>query len=280
MTVLQSGIYTSIQDLGRVGYAHYGVPISGAMDSYAVKIGNQLLQNPHNASVLEITFGACVLQVDEDVTLCVTGANYNFTVNGMETEMYTVFKVQRGAKLKFANKNYGARTYVCVAGGFASERVLNSQSYYKGITKTSRLQKGMKLLLNTTQEIRKLTYAKVKVNKDYFFNATILCKKGPEFELLPLQQQKELLTKNFSVSKEHNRMGVRLEELIENNLQSILTSGVLPGTVQLTPSGKLIVLMRDCQITGGYPRVLQLTEDGINTLSQKSSGDKIRFSLI
>jgi allophanate hydrolase subunit 2 len=68
-----------------------------------------------------------------------------------------------------------------------------------------------------------------------------------------------------------------LEESLENTVKSILTSGVLPGTVQLTPSGKLIVLMRDCQVTGGYPRVLQVSEKGINRLAQKTTGDTIEF---
>ena len=75
-------------------------------------------------------------------------------------------------------------------------------------------------------------------------------------------------------------MAYQLKEPLENELTSIITSLVLPGTVQLTPSGKLIILMRDCQTTGGYPRILQLSEDSINRLAQKFTGDKINFILI
>ena len=74
-------------------------------------------------------------------------------------------------------------------------------------------------------------------------------------------------------------MGYKLNEVLENNISSILTSAVLPGTVQLTPSGKLIVLMRDCPVTGGYPRILQISEKGINKLSQKSTGNRFKFVL-
>ena len=81
----------------------------------------------------------------------------------------------------------------------------------------------------------------------------------------------------FTISSDNSRMGYRLNETIPNNFESMLTSGVLPGTVQLTPSGKLIVLMRDCQVTGGYPRVLQLSENAINILAQKTTGDQLRF---
>ena len=74
-------------------------------------------------------------------------------------------------------------------------------------------------------------------------------------------------------------MGYRLEEPIDNKFGSMLTSAVLPGTVQLTPSGKLIVLMRDCQVTGGYPRILQLTDDAINKLAQKTTNHTFKFKI-
>ena len=83
----------------------------------------------------------------------------------------------------------------------------------------------------------------------------------------------------FSISDDNNRVGYRLKESLKNNLSSILTSAVLPGTVQLTPSGKCIILLQDCQVTGGYPRILQLSEIAIARVSQKITGDKIQFIL-
>ena len=88
------------------------------------------------------------------------------------------------------------------------------------------------------------------------------------------------MLKSFSVSEDNNRVGYRLHEVLENELEPILTSAVLPGTVQLTPSGKLIILMRDCQVTGGYPRVLQLSDYAISRLSQKVAGDQVKFELM
>jgi allophanate hydrolase subunit 2 len=102
---------------------------------------------------------------------------------------------------------------------------------------------------------------------------------GPEFEKLSKELKEKLLQKKFSVSKNNSRMAYQLEERVHNDLQSILTQPVLPGTVQFTPSGNLIVLMRDCQTTGGYPRVFQLTEQSINLLAQKKQGDTIQFQL-
>ncbi|MDX1365873.1 MAG: allophanate hydrolase subunit 2 family protein, partial [Arenibacter latericius] len=103
--------------------------------------------------------------------------------------------------------------------------------------------------------------------------------RGPEFDELTDKQLEELFTKEFSVAKENNRMAYQLNETIDGSNLSMLTSATLPGTIQLTPSGKLIVLMKDGQTTGGYPRILQLAEKAIDILSQKKSGDSIRFSL-
>ena len=104
--------------------------------------------------------------------------------------------------------------------------------------------------------------------------------KGPEFDMLSDLEKEELFIRYFSISNNNNRMACQLNEIFENKLQPIITSLVIPGTVQLTPSGKLIILMRDCQATGGYPRVLQLSEIAINVLSQKFTNDKIQFKLL
>lgn len=88
-----------------------------------------------------------------------------------------------------------------------------------------------------------------------------------------------LTSTEFSISNFNNRMGYQLNEILANDSISMLTSSVLQGTVQLTPSGKLIILMRDCQVTGGYPRILQIKDESLNTLAQKSTGDYIKFAL-
>ena len=109
--------------------------------------------------------------------------------------------------------------------------------------------------------------------------STLQCYPGPDFEELNKQQKKRLF-EPFTISEDNNRVGYRLHETIENNLKPILTSAVLPGTVQLTPSGTLIVLMRDAQVTGGYPRVLQLTSFSVDILSQMITGNSIKFGVL
>ena len=104
--------------------------------------------------------------------------------------------------------------------------------------------------------------------------------KGPEFELLSDKQLESLFAKEFTVANENNRMAYQLIEIIDGHSISMLTSATLPGTVQFTPSGKLIVLMKDGQTTGGYPRILQLTDNAISILAQKKTGDKFSFKLL
>jgi allophanate hydrolase subunit 2 len=181
--------------------------------------------------------------------------------------------------LSFGKINVGARSYIAVSNGIKSEIKLNSRSFYKGITNNFVLTKGLEIPILENVNDLVISNSSIKIDDLHFNALDIACAKGPEFELLSAHQQKLLCENLFSISKDINRMGYRLNETIPNNLSSILTSAVLPGTVQLTPSGALIILMRDCQVTGGYPRVLQILRIGINILAQKTRADKIQFVL-
>ena len=275
--VLNPGIYSTIQDLGRPGFAHIGVPISGAMDLYSAKIGNQMLNNAPADAVIEITFGICQFRFEKPAWICVSGADFNATINGVRLAMNSLIKAEKKAIITFGKRIKGVRTYLCIQGGIQSKTILKSKSYYKKITPNFILKKGNQLTFGTNITKIKETHSKIKINPAHFTSNTMVCSKGPEFDLLNAEQQKRLTKNLFTISNDNNRVGYRLKEQLENNLESILTSGVLPGTVQLTPSGILIVLMRDCQLTGGYPRILQLTAQSINRLAQKATGEKVEF---
>ena len=150
---------------------------------------------------------------------------------------------------------------------------------YSGITKQVCIKKNDSLSINPNKT-NTISNSVLKTKASQFSSEVIQVFKGPEFELLNLDQQELLLSETFTISKNNSRMAYQLEETLDNSLEPIITSLVLPGTVQLTPSGKLIVLMRDCQTTGGYPRVLQLKESSINVLSQKFTDAKVKFKLL
>ena len=277
--VLHPGFYTSIQDLGRKDYQHLGVPISGAMDLEAAKIANAILGNNEHCAVLEMTMVGPKLEFTCNSAVSVTGANLSPTLNGVRINNYLAINVNKGDVIEFGSLNKGFRSYLAVSGGFQTAFVLNSRSMYKGVTQTPLLQKGDMLAIESKNYVSNKN-ASIKPNTDYIENHIIQVYKGPEFYKLNEIQISSLFDKDFTIAKENNRMAYQLNELIENNLKDIITSLVLPGTVQLTSSGKLIVLMRDCQTTGGYPRVLQLSEISINNLAQKFTGNKIKFRLI
>ena len=150
---------------------------------------------------------------------------------------------------------------------------------YKPITSSNRLEKEDILTYRSYGNNKNALNASVKYNSEIIESDSLEVFKGPEFNKLSVVIQKQLLKTDFSLSKLNSRMAYQLEQNIENSLEQILTSPVLPGTVQLTPAGNLIILMRDCQTTGGYPRILHLTEKAINRLSQKTTGNTIKFRL-
>ena len=279
LEVLHPGFYVSVQDLGRKGVGSLGVPCSGAIDSYSAKLANLILHNDENDAVLEITFGGCKLLFKERTAIAITGADFSAKINGRAIGLNAAIFINEGDILSFGNRRFGCRTYLALKGGFLTPKMLGSRSYYKGITSDFLIQKGQELPYDPCLQNQSGYHASIKVDFHHFINQQLLCLKGPEFDWLSDKQKRQILTFTFTLSKDSDRMGIRLNEPIKNDLPSMLTSAVLPGTVQLTPSGKLIILMQDAQVTGGYPRVLQLMEKGIARLGQKVVGDRVEFEM-
>lgn len=277
--VLKPGFYSTIQDLGRLGYREFGVPISGAMDRFSAKMANRLLGNDLNDAVLEVTLTGPSLQFNCSTLICITGANINPNVNKEPVHLNHRISMNSGDILTFGKLESGYRTYIAVRGGFLTPLVMNSRSMYPNITSSSKLTTHDLLHINEDIDASDRSYASIKLKSDHFENANLGAFKGPEFESLPAKLQVELESRMYTVSKNNNRMGYQFVETLKNTIPSILTGPVLPGTVQLTPSGNLILLMRDGQISGGYPRILQLTEEAINVLAQKKVGDPVRFQV-
>ncbi|MDR5590666.1 biotin-dependent carboxyltransferase family protein [Christiangramia sp. SM2212] len=275
--VLQPGLFSSIQDLGRLGFQKFGVPHSGVMDRYAMRICNLILGNSQNCSVMEITMQGPQLKFNDATRICISGANLSPKLNDSSVEMNSSIKISEGDILKFGTRENGFRSYIGIAGGFESESVMESKSWYEGITENARMVKGMKMPYKQVFDKNVSTYSSLKINTEYLASDEIEVYPGPEFENLNTTQKEQLFGSSFKTDQSSNRMAVQFMEDLENELAPIITAPVMPGTVQLTPSGKIICLMRDCQTTGGYPRILQLSEKGIQVLSQKLAGEKVKF---
>lgn len=278
LKLLKSGFYTTVQDKGRYGYRDKGVPVSGAMDGSAISKANGLLENNEEAAVLEITMTGPTIEFEEKTYIVLAGAEMSPTLNNQPVQNYKVYKADPGDILSYGRLEKGFRSYLAIKDGFTTKKVLGSRSFSKAITPATYLENKSAIPYDGCSLFEpKITEFKI----DPYLDETILeSTKGPEYEILGDTQLGKIFGTDFSIAKENNRMAYQLKENIPGHSVSMLTSATLPGTVQLTPSGKLIVLMKDGQTTGGYPRILQLTDRAISILAQKKFGDTISFKLI
>ena len=274
--VVKPGLYSTVQDKGRKGKQSYGIPCSGSMDSFSSDLANKILNNSENSAVLEITMVGPVLEFIYETVICITGANLSPFLNNKIIKMNNPIFIKPNDVLSFGVLKSGLRSYIAILGGFKTEKVLGSRSMFKNLTKAVKLAKNDVLNFN-----KNIIFKSSKTNLQKISNIDneIKAYKGPEFDMLNSNQKDFILSNKFMISNNYNRMAIQLSDLLVNNLKPIITSIVMPGTVQLTPAGSLIILMKDCQTTGGYPRILQIEEKSINSLAQLKKDSKFSFSL-
>jgi len=278
--ILAEGMHSSIQDLGRKGYRSFGVPISGAMDKYSAILANKLLNNEENLPVLEMTMIGPKIMFEDHSLIVLTGGDMSPEINGSPIKMNHVYEVKTSDVLSFGALVSGVRSYLGVKDGFLTENKLKSYSYYQGITSQERIHKGDRLRIASYDINLEMTSSKIKVKSSHFDARKLEVTKGPEYNRLTKKHRELLFSKRFKIGGMNNRMGYQLKNtFLKLKDVEIITSTTIPGTVQLTPSGTLIILMRDCPTTGGYPRILQLTDIAINQLAQKKENDVFKFDL-
>ena len=277
--IIRQGIYTSIQDKGRLNLQDYGVPFSGALDQQAFGFANKLLNNSENAAALECSFKGPKILFHMKTYITLTGADMDAKINENYITNYIPIQVNKGDILDMKTSKNGCRTYIGIEGGFKSEKILGSRSQFIGITKNKKIEKRTLIYHEKSNNYFSQKSHLIKPKIDYK-EMNIEVYPGPEFNLLKQKQKDFLINNTFHISKLNNRMAYRLNEKLKNQLPQIWTSPILPGQVQCTPDGNLIILMRDAHVTGGYPRIFQLSDNAINLLSQKTTRDQIQFKLI
>lgn len=278
LRILKPGFFTTVQDAGRFHYRDKGVPVSGVMDSFSFSMLNMLLENEKQAAVLEITMTGPTLQFEVDTYFAGGGANFSMTLNNKPIQNYKVYKIVAGDILSYGKLESGFRSYLAVKGGFRTPVVLGSQSFFLPLTNTDSIKEKTVI---PYMEVKNFDPKIQELKANSLLKETVLEVYGaPEYTMLNRSQLTALFFKDFTIAKEYNRMAYQLNETVDEHGISMLTSATLPGTVQLTPAGKLIILMKDGQTTGGYPRILQLSDRALAILSQKKFGDPISFKLI
>ena len=273
--VIQPGLFTTIQDGGRHGYRNIGIPTSGFMDQESAWAANKIVDNDREESLIEITLKGPTLLFNSNCTISITGGDFNPLINDKPIKMYESINVKLGDTLKINNTKNGARCYIAISGGINVKSIFGSKSFLSNISESYYLRKGDEIKISDNSNNKILN----KNNLKFKLNRSMEVFKGLELDLLSIKVRNMLFKNEFTI-RTNSRMAYNLEEKVQIGIKSIISSPVLPGSVQLTPSGKMIILHRDCQTTGGYPRILQLNKSSLNHLSQIKFNEKIKFSLI
>ncbi len=279
LKIIKTGPGTSIQDLGRSGVGKFGIPYSGVQDRLAFDWVNHLLKNPESAAVLEINQPGFTAEFEFDTTICLAGAISEISLDGRKQLSYGLIQIQAGAKLEIGKIIEGSLVTLGIKGGFQTEVKFESRSWYEGITTKSQVKKGDLLPYFKEQKQPKSTASRIKWDFNHYKGKQISVNPGPEWKQLDQKTQDFILRTHFTISPQKNRMAIQLEELIKNSISEIATAPVFPGTIQLTSGGKAIILMQDAQVTGGYPRILQILPEMLAILAQKKPGSQINFRL-
>ncbi|MCJ0875295.1 biotin-dependent carboxyltransferase family protein [Streptomyces sp. AP-93] len=282
LEVVRAGALTTLQDLGRPGYAHFGVPRSGALDAGAHALANRLLGNPPGAAVLETTVdGVALRAVGGPVTVAVTGAPCAVRACGRPVAWGAPVWLRAGAELEVGRAESGVRGYVSVRGGFAVEPVLGSRS--------TDLLSGLGPPVLTAGAVLPVGAP----GPDPVAGADAPAAPGPPSELvLPLRLgpradwftaqslTERLLRGRYTVSAASNRIGLRTEgpALLRARGGELPSEGMVLGAVQVPPDGRPVVFLADHPVTGGYP-VVGVVPPGpaLDAAAQSPPGLPVRF---
>ena len=274
--VINAGFYTSIQDRGRKGYRHLGIPMSGPMDLHAFNWANTLLPSLTNECVIECTMIGPHLILEKAVCFVITGALIEAYLNEKPVVMNKVYRAEAGSNLRLGKIYKGLRSYLRLHADIKTEEVLGSQSYFHPLTLTNQLKKGDEIPYSVEELQPNATFAHVKTDSSYLEINHLELFPGPDWSLLSIEFQNKLLRESHQILAQ-NRMGYQLSSSIRWEAPRLLSQVVIPGMLQLTPSGKIIVATADCQVTGGYLQILQLTSKSLDVLVQKREGTWLTF---
>ena len=287
--VEKPGMFTTVQDLGRYGYQLQGVPVAGAMDGPALRLGNILLGNSEGAAALEITVLGPVLRVEGEGCVVVTGAEAGVTRNGAALETWRVHRVRDGDTLAFAAPSSGSRAYLCVSGGIDVPVVMGSRSTYTrgrfGGHEGRALEGGDALDTGTPNTLWAASEGlslppELRPVRDA--SAPLRVVMGPQDDAFTPAGIETFLSSEYTISASADRMGYRMEGPAVEHCDGadIVSDAIVLGSVQVPGHGQPIVMLADRQTTGGYTKIATVCAMDIPVLAQRLPGQKVRFARI
>jgi biotin-dependent carboxylase-like uncharacterized protein len=279
LTVVDAGALSTVQDRGRPGWAHLGVPRAGALDPPAADLANRLVGNHSGSAVLETTMIGVGLTPSVPLTVAVTGAECALTVDGRAVGFAEPVRVPAGGMLRVGRATRGVRSYVAVAGGVAVRPVLGSRSTdtlaYVG---PAVLRDGDVLPVGDPVGIP----AGVDVGPARPFPrpAVLRLHAGPREDWFDDTALATLTGTSYAVTGDSNRVGLRLDgaALARRRGGELPSEGLVLGAVQVPPSGQPLVFLHDHPTTGGYPVIAVVDPDDLWQCAQLRPGERLRFT--
>jgi len=286
LVVERPGMFTTIQDGGRWGFARWGVPVSGPMDRWSARLANRLVGNPDASAVIEVTLIGPRLRLERECAVAITGAEFDVDVGTRAVRPPWSGSVSAGSTIAFGARHTGARAYVSIGGSFAVPRVLGSRSTevrapFAGLAGRA-LRTGDEIPLGEAPSVARV------FDGNGFRSWWDAAAPGARRTLRVIATEpasaafETLCATPFLVSTRSDRMGCRLEGTaswgaIPGGLVSAPTT---LGAVQLPPGGSPILLMADHPTTGGYAQIAVLCRADRQIAGQLAPGDRIQFSPI
>ena len=288
--VTRAGFLTTVQDLGRAGLRKFGVSTSVALDPFALGVANLLVGNDENAAGLEITLGGLQLRFDDERTVAWCGGEFDVHVGSMALLAGHVAFMPAGEEWKFGRPQAGCRGWLAISGGIDVPIVLGSRStdlraQFGGFEGRA-LRDGDVLPLRPRpgSATPATGISSWTAPHDWVSPA----KRDPILRFVPgcdwnrfnASTLQHLTNEAFTVSSDSDRMGARFEdaELKRTDEGDLISEAVAPGTIQVPPSGKPILLLGDCQTIGGYPKIAHVITVDLCIAAQLRAGDHVRFS--
>jgi len=283
---LKPGLQTLVQDAGRPDYQAQGVPAGGALDQTAARVANWLVGNAPEGPVLEITCLGPVLTISGPCQLALTGADLSARLNGQPVPRYQTVTVEAAATLTFGRLVAGCRAYLAVGGQWQVRRWLGSASalLHGGAPATpdSILARDSRVRIQPQQSIvpRKVAAELIPALPTH---VRVRVLPGPEMDVFSALAIGYFFSRNYQLTPDVSRMGYRLRspepaELVPG--REIISSGVVPGTVQITSAGQPVLLLADAQTTGGYCRLATVISADLDAVAQLKPGDTLAFALV
>ena len=284
--VIESGLFTAVQDLGREGFGAMGVSASGAADAVSLRVGNLLVGNHERAAALEMTLVGGSFEFPDGDKVVLAGSDFAATLDGLGVELWTPVDVRPGQTLRVGATRSGARCYLCVRGGIAVTPFLGSASTHVlsglGGVAGRALKKGDAL---TTGNLgRRSDFEKLSARaKQLLATAKVLrVTPGPQRSWFGEAARRVFETGAYQVTEDANRMGLRLagSAITRANGGEMISEGVALGAVQVPESGMPIILFVEQQTTGGYPKIANVISADFHSLGQLRPRDEIRFEMV